>query len=64
MEKGERLLLKPINAAAMLSVGRSKIYEMIYDGTVPSVRIGGMLRVPRAAIEKLADDAMAERATR
>lgn len=64
MEKGERLLLKPIDAAAMLSVGRSKIYEMIYDGTVPSVRIGGMLRVPRAAIEKLADDAMAERATR
>jgi excisionase family DNA binding protein len=59
MEKVERLLLKPLDAAAMLSIGRSKIYEMIYRGDIPSVRVGGMIRVPLSAVEKFAHDAKA-----
>ncbi|WP_205860519.1 helix-turn-helix domain-containing protein [Phycicoccus sp. HDW14] len=31
--------------AAALSVGRSKVYELVRSGALPSVRIGGSRRV-------------------
>jgi len=36
----ERLLLTPAEAATALSIGRSKLYELMRAGVVPSVRIG------------------------
>lgn len=42
----ERLFIKPKEAAGALCFGRSKIYELIADGTIPSVRIGKSIRVP------------------
>lgn len=42
----ERLFIKPKEAAEALCLGRSKIYELIADGTIPSVRIGKSIRVP------------------
>ena len=38
----------------LLSLGRSKVYEMIKEGSLPSVRLNGTrtLRVPAAALEK------------
>jgi excisionase family DNA binding protein len=62
MEK-TKLLLRPSEAAEMLSISRSKIYELIARGTIPSVKLGGtMLRVPLAAIRDLAESAIAESA--
>jgi excisionase family DNA binding protein len=58
MDKVERLLIKPLDAAAMLSVSRSKIYEMIGQGVIPSVKISGLIRVPRAALERIAENAI------
>jgi excisionase family DNA binding protein len=55
--ENEKLLVRPVEAAAMLSVSRSSIYELIAAGVVPSVRIGRMIRVPVAAIRKLAEQA-------
>ncbi len=56
MEKRvEQLLIRPVEAAAMLSISKSKIYELLADGRVRSVRIGGCLRIPRAALERLAE---------
>lgn len=52
--KPEQVLIRPVDAAAMLSVSRSSVYELIANGTIPSVRVGRMLRVPIAAIRKLA----------
>jgi excisionase family DNA binding protein len=57
VDKPERLLVRPLEAAAMLSVSRSKIYEMLAQKIIPSVKVGGLIRVPRAALEKLAEDA-------
>jgi excisionase family DNA binding protein len=54
--KSEVFLIKPIEAAALLSMSKTKIYEAMARGQVPSVRIAGMLRVPRAALQKLIDD--------
>jgi len=53
--ENQKLLIRPVEAATLLSVSRSSIYELIASGAVPSVRIGRMLRIPVAAIRKLAE---------
>jgi len=45
------LLLKVGQAAALLGIGRSTAYELIAEGQLPCVRIGSVMRVPRAALE-------------
>ena len=47
----EKLLLRPAEVAEMLGLGRSKTYQMLANGQLPSVRIGGSLRVPAQALE-------------
>jgi excisionase family DNA binding protein len=49
----EKLLLSPTEAAAHLSVGRSKVYELMRLGQLRSVKIGGCRRIPRAALADL-----------
>ena len=41
-----RLLLRPAEVAEALGIGRSKVYELIHAGELPSIRIGGSIRVP------------------
>ena len=38
----EKLLLKPFEAAEALGICRSKLYQLLRNGTVVSVRIGGV----------------------
>jgi excisionase family DNA binding protein len=45
------LLLRMEDAARLLSVGRSTLYKLIASGDIPIVRIGGVARVSRAALE-------------
>lgn len=56
----EKIFVRPVEAAAMLSVSRSRLYELLASGAIPFIRLdnGRTLRVPRAAIERLARDAM------
>ncbi len=43
----------------MLSVSRTRLYEMLNAGTIPAVRLEGRTwRIPRAALERLVADAM------
>jgi excisionase family DNA binding protein len=53
MEK-QRLLIRPVEAAHLLSVSRSKIYELLNSGVLPSIKLDGMTRIPLAALRKLA----------
>ena len=48
----EPLLIKPGEAAELLGVSRSTIYQLLGSGEVPSVRVGKLLRVPAAALEQ------------
>ncbi len=41
----EKMLFTLADAAAALSVSRSKVYELVRSGALPSVRIGGSRRV-------------------
>lgn len=46
----DKLLLRPVEAAEAIGIGRSKVYELIASGELPSVRIGASVRVPVEAL--------------
>jgi excisionase family DNA binding protein len=46
------LLVRPEDAARVLGVGRTKVYELIRSGALRSVRVGGLRRVPVAALNE------------
>ena len=52
MQQGEpvQLLVRPEEAARMLNVGRSTLYELLASGEIKSVKIG---RSRRVAVESL-----------
>ncbi len=45
-----RMLLRPVEVAEAIGVGRSKVYELIRTGVIPSVRVGSRVRVPTEAL--------------
>jgi excisionase family DNA binding protein len=51
--KNEFVFVKPVRAAKLLDMSKSKIYEMIQRKQIPSVRLGGCLRIPVAALDEL-----------
>ncbi len=54
------LLLTPEQAAAAIAIGRSKMYELLAEGTIESVRIGSRRRIPAAALEDFVERLRAE----
>ena len=46
-------------AAALLGVGKSAAYEAARRGEIPVIRIGRRLVVPKAALQRLLQDAEA-----
>lgn len=48
-------LLRATEVATILAVSRSKAYEMIASGELPSIRIGKYVRVPRARLYEWID---------
>ncbi len=50
------LLLRAEEAAHLLNVGRSTVFEMLADGTLPAVRFGRSVRVRRHDIDALIEE--------
>jgi excisionase family DNA binding protein len=48
---GDRLL-KASQVQAKLGLSRAKVYRLMHDGVLPTVRIGGSVRVPSRALEE------------
>ncbi len=46
----DRILLRALEVAEALNIGRSKAYEMMASGQLPVVRIGRAVRVPADAL--------------
>ena len=42
----ERILLRPAEAAEVIAVSRARVYQLLKTGDLPSIRVGGRLRVP------------------
>ena len=58
MNKMQREFLRPSEAAAALGISRSKIYEALATGEIPSAKIAGVRRVPRAWIDEKVREAL------
>ena len=48
----ERLLMKPEEVREVLNIGRSKVYEMLASGELPSIKIGRCIRVSTESLTK------------
>ena len=46
----DKLLLTPVEAAQVLGIGRSTVYELMRAGQLESVHIGACRRVPAEAV--------------
>jgi excisionase family DNA binding protein len=57
------LLLTIVEAARVLSIGRTTMYELVAAGAIEVVHIGRSARVPVAALAEYVDRRRAERAT-
>ena len=51
----DRLMLKPSEAAELLGIGRTKIYELIRANLIPHRRVGKSIRVPVTALKAWAE---------
>lgn len=60
----DRLMLRPAEAGDAIGVSRSKVYELIAAGKIPSVRVGGCVRVPVDALKAWITSQVKEQAER
>lgn len=56
----ERLLLTVVEGAQRLSIGRSRMFELISSGEVKSVKVGRSRRIPTAALDEYVAKLLAE----
>jgi excisionase family DNA binding protein len=56
-----KLLLRPAEAAQVLGIGRTKLFELLASGDVESVCIGHCRRIPLDALETYLTKLRAER---
>jgi excisionase family DNA binding protein len=52
-QAAEALTISIEEAAQKLGVGRNTAYEAAHRGEIPTIRIGRLLRVPKAGIERM-----------
>lgn len=52
----DKLLLTPTEAAGVLGIGRSKVYELLQSGALASVRIGSCRRIPADVVHRFVTD--------
>lgn len=46
---GEKEMLRPVEVASLLGVTKGRVYQLIAAKELPAIRVGGALRIPRAA---------------
>jgi excisionase family DNA binding protein len=52
----DKLLLKPAEVSELTGMGKSKTYELIAAGILPSVRIGRLVRVPADKLRRWVEE--------
>jgi len=56
----DRAFLKVDEVAEVIGLGRSKTYQLVQQGIIPSVHIGKSRRVPAVALQRWIDERTAE----
>ena len=52
--------LRPSEASLVLKISRSKLYEALQRGEIPSVKIAGLKRIPQRWIDEQVRSALAK----
>ena len=52
----DRLAYSPAEAAAELGISRAKLYQLLDDGTIPSLKLGRRRLIRRATLEQILSD--------
>lgn len=56
-DDGNSLVLSVEQAGELLGLSRGLMYESVRSGQIPSLRIGRRILIPRAALQRLLDEA-------
>lgn len=51
------LVIDVVEAGRRLGISRSAAYQAVHAGQIPSVRIGRLIKVPVAALQRMLDQA-------
>ena len=57
----DKLLLRVMEAAEKLGLGRTTVYQLVASGQLRSVHVGRSVRIPAAALIDFADSLEAKR---
>jgi excisionase family DNA binding protein len=52
MKQENKLIYSVIEMAELLGIGRSKAYELVRSGTIPSLRLGRRIIIPKLALSR------------
>jgi excisionase family DNA binding protein len=55
----EPLLLRPTEAARLLGISRSKLYELLAAGEIPTIHIGRSVRIPLVELKAWVNEQLA-----
>jgi excisionase family DNA binding protein len=58
VEVPEKLVYGVVEAGRFLGLGRSASYEAARSGQLPTIKIGGRYKVPKAALQRLLERAL------
>ncbi len=53
MQTDDRKTYTVAEAARLLGIGRNQTYDATHSGDLPSIRIGGRILIPKAALDRL-----------
>lgn len=56
-QEEESLLLNVRDGARLLSVSRSRVYELVHSRQIPSVRLGKRILIPRTTLARFIEEA-------
>jgi excisionase family DNA binding protein len=56
LQRPLRLLLTPQEAAKALGISRASLYPLLMRKEIPSIRVGGLRRLPVAALQRYIDE--------
>ena len=56
MKQENKLTYSVTEIAELLGIGRSKAYELVRSGTIPSLRLGRRIVIPKLALSRFLEE--------
>ena len=56
MKQEDKLVYSVTEIGELLGIGRSKAYELVRSGTIPSLRLGRRIVIPKLALSRFLEE--------